>query len=59
MGEGGGAPVGTLAAAIQDALGPGAPAVIDTHHPPEAVWRMIHEPPKDRGVRSHSRRGAA
>jgi 2-furoyl-CoA dehydrogenase large subunit len=59
MGEGGGAPVGTLAAAIQDALGPGAPAVIDTHHSSEAVWRMIHEPPKDRGVRSHSRRGAA
>jgi CO/xanthine dehydrogenase Mo-binding subunit len=55
MGEGGGAPLHALAAAVQDALGPGAPAVCWTHHPPERVWGLIHEPPADRGIRVTSR----
>jgi 2-furoyl-CoA dehydrogenase large subunit len=55
MGEGGGAPLSTLAAAVQDALGPGAPAVCWSHHPPERVWELVNEPPADRGVRVESR----
>jgi len=49
MGEGGGAPLATIGSAIQDALGPGAPLVTDTHNPPERVWRLMH------GQASHGR----
>ncbi|MFZ0044112.1 MAG: xanthine dehydrogenase family protein molybdopterin-binding subunit [Solirubrobacteraceae bacterium] len=41
MGEGGGAPLATICSAIQDALGPGAPLVNDTHNPPERVWGLL------------------
>jgi hypothetical protein len=40
---------------VQDALGPGAPAVCWTRHTPERVWELIHEPSADRGVRVASR----
>lgn len=52
MGEGGGAPVHTLCAAIQNALGRSAPIVSDSHNPPERVWRMLNwrGAPTDRGV---------
>jgi 2-furoyl-CoA dehydrogenase large subunit len=41
MGEGGGAPLSTLCAAFQDALGAGGPIVDDTHNPSERIWRML------------------
>jgi len=41
MDEGGDAPLATLGSAIQDALGPGAPLVGDTHTPAERVWRLL------------------
>ncbi len=41
MGEGGGAPLHTICAAIQDALGPNAPLVWDSHNPPERVFRLL------------------
>jgi 2-furoyl-CoA dehydrogenase large subunit len=41
MGEGGGAPLATICAAIQDALGPDAPLVFDSHNPAERVWRLL------------------
>jgi len=41
MGEGGGAPLATICSAIQDALGPGATLVTDTHNPSERVWRLL------------------
>jgi CO/xanthine dehydrogenase Mo-binding subunit len=44
MGEGGGAPLSTLGAAIQDAIGAGGATVKDTHNPAEAVWRLLHDP---------------
>ena len=40
MGEGGGAPLGTIASAIQDALGPNA-LVTDTHNPAERVYELL------------------
>lgn len=49
MGEGGGAPVHTICAAIQDALGASGPIVSDSHNPPERIWRMLHVP-GERGV---------
>ncbi len=44
MGEGGGAPLSTLCAAIQDALGAGGAIVSETHNPSEKVWRLLHDP---------------
>ncbi len=46
MGEGGGAAIHAICAAIQDALrSAGKPAVVsDSHNPPERVWRMIRNP---------------
>ncbi len=46
MGEGGGAAIHAICAAIQDALRrAGKPAVVsDSHNPPERVWRMIQNP---------------
>jgi CO/xanthine dehydrogenase Mo-binding subunit len=43
MGEGGGAPLSTLCAAFQDALGGGGAVVTDTHNPSERVWRLLRE----------------
>jgi 2-furoyl-CoA dehydrogenase large subunit len=42
MGEGGGAPLHTICAAIQDALGPGSAIVSDSHNPPEVVYGLLH-----------------
>jgi len=42
MGEGGGAPLGTICAAIQDALGPDV-LVTDTHNPPERVFELLEQ----------------
>jgi CO/xanthine dehydrogenase Mo-binding subunit len=57
MGEGGGAPLATLSCAIQDALGPGAPLVNDTHNPSERVWALLRAPRdgSGRGVEVTSR----
>jgi CO/xanthine dehydrogenase Mo-binding subunit len=46
MGEGGGAGIHAVCAAIQDALrAAGIEAVVtDSHNPPERVWRLISEP---------------
>jgi len=56
MGEGGGAPLGTLCAALQDALGPGGATVTDTHNPSERVWRLLHRSDEaSRAVRVASR----
>jgi len=41
MGEGGGAPLATICSAIQDALGPDAPLVSDSHNSSERVWRLL------------------
>jgi 2-furoyl-CoA dehydrogenase large subunit len=43
MGEGGGAPLSTICAAVQDALGAGGAIVTDTHNPSERVWRLLRE----------------
>jgi 2-furoyl-CoA dehydrogenase large subunit len=60
MGEGGGAPVHTICAAIQDALGGGGAIVDDSHNPPERVWRMLNwqGTSDERGVHVVSRAGA-
>jgi 2-furoyl-CoA dehydrogenase large subunit len=50
MGEGGGAPLSTLCAAFQDALGAGGPIVTGSHNTSEAVWRLLHGSPGARGV---------
>ena len=58
MGEGGGAPVHTLCAAIQNALGPHAAIVNDSFNPPERVWRMLNMDAADeRGVSVASKNG--
>lgn len=59
MGEGGGAPVHTLSAAIQNAIGPGGAVVNDSHNPPERVWRMLNWDGSDdeRGVSVVSKGG--
>jgi 2-furoyl-CoA dehydrogenase large subunit len=46
MGEGGGAAIHAICAAIQDALRhAGKNAVVaDSHNPPERVWRMLTSP---------------
>ncbi|HEY4278953.1 MAG TPA: xanthine dehydrogenase family protein molybdopterin-binding subunit [Conexibacter sp.] len=43
MGEGGGAPLSTISAAIQDALGGRGATVTDSHNPSERVWRLLRE----------------
>jgi 2-furoyl-CoA dehydrogenase large subunit len=46
MGEGGGAAIHAICAAIQDALrSAGTKAIVnDSHNPPERVWRMLNNP---------------
>jgi 2-furoyl-CoA dehydrogenase large subunit len=46
MGEGGGAAIHAICAAIQDALrAAGSPAVVnESFNPPERVWRMLQAP---------------
>ncbi len=56
MGEGGGAPLHAICSAIQDALGPGAPAVSESHNHWERVYRLLHPAPDaPRGVEATSR----
>ena len=52
MGEGGGAPLHAICAAIQDALDPEMPIVNDSHNPPERVYNMLRYDggPEGRGV---------
>jgi 2-furoyl-CoA dehydrogenase large subunit len=42
MGEGGGAPLHALAAAIQDAVADSGAVVTSSHNPSERVWRLLH-----------------
>jgi 2-furoyl-CoA dehydrogenase large subunit len=45
MGEGGGAAIHAICAALQDALKPaGAPVVYDSCNPPSRVWELIRDP---------------
>ena len=45
MGEGGGAGIHAVCAALQDALAPvGKPIVDDSHNPSQRVWEMIRNP---------------
>ena len=52
MGEGGGAAIHAVCAAIQDALrSAGIPGVVsDSHNPAERVWRMITNPEESRAL---------
>jgi CO/xanthine dehydrogenase Mo-binding subunit len=50
MGEGGGAPLSTLCAAFQDALGGGGPIVTGSHNTSETIWRLLHGSGGARGV---------
>ena len=50
MGEGGGASIHAICAAIQDALrGAGGGIVTDSHNPPERVYRLLEQPDESRG----------
>ncbi len=55
MGEGGGGPLHAVCSAIQDALRGTGAVVTDSHNPMERVWRLLHEPPSERGVEVRSR----
>jgi 2-furoyl-CoA dehydrogenase large subunit len=61
MGEGGGAPLHAICAAIQDALGPDDAIVSNSHNPWERVWRLVHsgERGEARGVRVTTRSDGA
>jgi CO/xanthine dehydrogenase Mo-binding subunit len=49
MGEGGGAAIHAICAALQDALRPvGAPVVYDSCNPPNRVWELIQDPAASR-----------
>jgi 2-furoyl-CoA dehydrogenase large subunit len=49
MGEGGGAAIHAVCAAIQDALrGAGGGVVTDSHNPPERVYRLMENPDESR-----------
>ena len=49
MGEGGGAAIHAICAAIQDALrGAGGGIVTDSHNPPERVYRLMEHPDESR-----------
>ena len=49
MGEGGGASIHAICAAIQDALrGVGGGIVTDSHNPPERVYRLLEQPDESR-----------
>ena len=52
MGEGGGAAIHAVCAAIQDALrSAGIPGVVsDSHNPPERVWRLMTKPEESRAL---------
>jgi 2-furoyl-CoA dehydrogenase large subunit len=50
MGEGGGAAIHAMCAAIQDALRAGGieAVVTDSHNPPQRVWQLIQDPSESR-----------
>jgi hypothetical protein len=51
MGEGGGAGIHAVCAAIQDALRPvGAPIVYDSCNPAHLVWELMREPERSRAL---------
>lgn len=57
MGEGGGAPLHAVCAAIQDAIEPGGPVVTDSHNHWQRVYGLLHpDPGAPRGVTVTSRR---
>jgi CO/xanthine dehydrogenase Mo-binding subunit len=57
MGEGGGASIHSVCAALQDALRPaGGPIITDSHNPYHRVWELIRDPEASRAlVRVESR----
>jgi hypothetical protein len=51
MGEGGGAGVHAVCAALQDALrSVGKPVVTDSHNPYHRVWELIRDPEPSRAL---------
>ncbi len=50
MGEGGGGPLHTMSAAIQDALYSEGVIITDSHNSPPAVYRALQDPNRDRVV---------
>ena len=57
MGEGGGAGLSAVAAAIQDALRPvGNPYVTDSHNPYHRVWDLLRDPETSRSLVTAERR---
>jgi CO/xanthine dehydrogenase Mo-binding subunit len=51
MGEGGGAGIHAVCAAIQDALRPvGRPIVTDSHNPAHRVWELLRDPEASRAL---------
>lgn len=61
MGEGGGAPLHAVCAALQDALRGTGAVVTDSHNPTERVWRLLRgmDPGAARGAEAVSRGAAA
>jgi CO/xanthine dehydrogenase Mo-binding subunit len=58
MGEGGGAGIHAVCAAIQDALRPvGHPVVTDSHNPYHRVWQLLRDPAASRRLVSVEQRG--
>lgn len=55
MGEGGGAPLHTISAALQDALHGEGVIVTDSHHSPPKLFERLSGPRKEKGVRVISR----
>jgi 2-furoyl-CoA dehydrogenase large subunit len=55
MGEGGGAPLHTMAAAIQDALHGAGVIVTESHHSPPRIFATLQEPNRDGAVSVESR----
>ncbi len=58
MGEGGGAGLSAVCAALQDALRPvGGPIVYDSCNPYRRVWELMSDPARARGVSVEAREG--
>ena len=55
MGEGGGAPVHTMSAAIQDALHSEGVIITDTHTPPPGVYEALRAPNREQAVSVETR----
>jgi 2-furoyl-CoA dehydrogenase large subunit len=59
MGEGGGAPLHTVAAALQDALHAEGVIVSESHHSPPVIFRRIKAPNRATTVSVETRRRSA